>query len=125
MKVTLTGQQLTDALEQQFAGWAGQTQTRMLQIAGFTYSWSASAPLGSKVVAGSLKKADGTPIDPAASYAVAMNNDLQGGGDGFAVLKGGTNVVPGPIDNDALVAYLKALTGPVAPATDGRVTRVP
>lgn len=125
MKVTLTGQQLADALEQQFAGWAGQTKTRMLQIAGFAYSWSASAPLGAKVVPGSLRKTDGTRIDPAARYAVAMNSYLQGGGDGFAALKDGANPIPGPVDNDALVAYLKSLTGPIAPATDGRVTRVP
>ncbi len=125
MKVMLTGQQLADALEQQFAGWAGQTQTRMLQIAGFAYSWSASAQLGAKVVPGSLRKSDGTPIDPAARYAVAMNNFLQGGGDGFTVFKAGANPIPGPLDNDALVAYLKSLTGPLTPATDGRVTRVP
>jgi 5'-nucleotidase len=125
MKVMLTGQQLAEALEQQFAGWAGQTQTRMLQIAGFAYSWSASAPLGAKVVPGSLRKTDGTPIDPATHYAVAMNNYLQGGGDGFTVFKAGTNPIPGPVDNDALVAYLKSLTGNVTPATDGRVNRVP
>jgi 5'-nucleotidase len=97
----------------------------MLQISGFTYSWSSGAGLGSKVVPGSLKKVDGTPIDLAATYQVAMNNYLQGGSDNFAVLKGGTNVVPGPLDNDALVAYLKALTGPVNPVRDGRVTMVP
>jgi 2',3'-cyclic-nucleotide 2'-phosphodiesterase/3'-nucleotidase len=125
MQVTLTGQQLKDALEQQFLGWGGQTQTRMLQIAGFTYSWSASAPLGSKVVVSSLKKADGTPIDLTASYTVSMNNYLQGGGDNFTVLKAGTGVVPGPIDVDALVAYLKALPGAVTAGTDGRVTQLP
>jgi 5'-nucleotidase len=123
MRVTLTGEQLRAALEQQFAGWAGQAQTRMLQIAGFRYGWSASAPLGSRVV--SLTRADGTPIDPAASYTVAMNNFLQGGGDGFRVLAGGTNVVPGPIDLDALIAYLGAQPGPVTPSIDGRATQVP
>jgi hypothetical protein len=50
---------------------------------------------------------------------------LQGAGDGFSVLKGGTNVVPGSFDIDALVAYLKSLPGPVAPVTDGRVQQVP
>jgi 2',3'-cyclic-nucleotide 2'-phosphodiesterase/3'-nucleotidase len=123
MRVTLTGQQLKDALEQQFAGWNGQSSTRMLQIAGFAYTWSAGAPLGSRVI--SLRKADGTPIDLGASYTVAMNNFLQGGGDGFTVLVGGTNVVPGPIDLDALLDYLRAQAGPLVPATDGRVTRVP
>jgi 5'-nucleotidase len=125
MKATLTGQQLQDALEQQFSGWAGQTQTRMLQIAGFRYQWSASAPLGSKVVPGSLQKADGTPIDLAGTYTVAMNNYLQGGGDGFSVLAGATQVIVGPVDNDALVAYLQRQSAPLTPARDGRVTQVP
>lgn len=123
MRVSLTGQQLRDALEQQFAGWNGQTQTRMLQISGFRYTWDSSAPLGGRVV--SIRRADGTPLDPGASYTVAMNNFLQGGGDGFTVLRGGADVVPGPIDLDALVAALEARSGPVAPATDGRITRLP
>jgi 5'-nucleotidase len=125
MRVTLTGRQLAAALEQQFAGWNGQTQTRMLQVSGFTYTWSAGAALGSRVVGGSLRRADGTAIDPAASYTVAMNNYLQGGGDGFSVLKAGTGVVTGPIDLDALLSYLRGLGGPVAPTTDGRISQVP
>jgi 5'-nucleotidase len=125
MKVTLTGAQLAATLEQQFSGWAGQTQTRMLQISGFKYAWSLGAALGSKVVPGSLQLADGTPIDPAASYSVALNNYLQGGGDGFAVLKGGTGVVAGPFDIDALVTYLGMMAAPISPATDGRITQVP
>jgi len=125
MRVTLTGQQLEAALEQQFSGWAGQTQTRMLQVSGFRYTWSTGAPLGSRVVAGSLTRADGTPIDLAATYTVAMNNYLQGGGDGFAILKAGTDVVPGPIDLDALLALLRAQSGPLSPVTEARVTRVP
>jgi 5'-nucleotidase len=97
----------------------------MLQISGFTYAWSLGAPLGSKVVASSLKKADGTPIDLTASYTVSMNKYLQGGGDNFTVLRSGTGVIPGPIDVDALVTYLKALPGAVTPALDGRVTQLP
>jgi 2',3'-cyclic-nucleotide 2'-phosphodiesterase/3'-nucleotidase len=123
MKVTLTGQQLKDTLEQQFTGCNGQAQTRMLQIAGFRYSWSASGSCGTRVV--SLTKADGTAIDLTSSYVVAMNNFLQGGGDGFTTLKGGTEVSPGPIDLDALIAYLKPMSGPYVPATDGRATKAP
>jgi 2',3'-cyclic-nucleotide 2'-phosphodiesterase/3'-nucleotidase len=125
MQVTLTGQQLKEALELQFMGWGGQTATRMLQISGFTYSWSASAPLGSRVVVSSLRKVDGTPIDLTASYTVSMNNYLQGGGDNFSVLKSGTKVIPGPIDVDALVSYLKVLPGAVNPSLDGRVSQLP
>ena len=48
--VTLTGAQLKEVLEQQCAGYAGQTTTKILQVsAGFTYTYSASAALGSRV----------------------------------------------------------------------------
>jgi 5'-nucleotidase len=124
MKITLTGQQLQDLLEQQWSGCNGQTATRMLQISGFTYAWSAAATTcGTRVVPGSLKKKDGTPVDPAATYTVAANNFLTGGGDGFSTFKGGTALTPGPVDLDALIAYLRALPAPIAPATDGRIVR--
>ena len=122
MSMKLTGAQLYAVLEQQ---WAGQSSPKMLQIAGFGYQWSQSAPVGSRIVAGSLHKTDGTLIDVNATYTVAVNNFLQGGGDGFTVFKSGTNVVPGPVDLDALLAYFKVASQPVSAATDGRVTLVP
>ncbi len=120
--VELTGQQLYTALEQQ---WLGQTSARMLQIAGFKYAWSSSAPVGSRVVAGSVQRLDGTPIDLAATYTVAINNFLQGGGDNFVVFKETASARPGPVDLDALLAYLKAATQPIAQTTDGRISVVP
>lgn len=122
MNVTLTGAQLYAVLEQQ---WAGQSSPKMLQISGFGYSWSSSAPVGSKIVVGSLHKADGTPIDLSGSYTVAINNFLQGGGDGFTVFTGATRVVPGPVDLDALVGFLKGVPQPVSAATDGRIAVLP
>ena len=124
MAVTLTGAQLYAALEQQWSG-ANQSSPKVLQISGFTYAWSASAAPGSRMVPGSVKKLDGTPIDTAASYVVAMNNFLVAGGDGFAAFAGSTNRVTGPIDLDALVAYLGTLPPPVSASTDGRITQVP
>jgi 2',3'-cyclic-nucleotide 2'-phosphodiesterase/3'-nucleotidase len=124
-KMTITGQQLKDALEQQFAGWAGQTATRMLQISGFKYAYSAGAALGSKVDAASLVKADGTPIGMTDSYVLAINNYTADGGDNFAVFKGGTSRDAGPVDVDALIAYLKAQAAPITVVADGRITRNP
>jgi 5'-nucleotidase len=54
-----------------------------------------------------------------------VNNYLTGGGDGFTVLKSGTDLLAGPIDIDALVTYLKAQPAPVGSSTDGRITQVP
>ena len=79
---TLTGAQIKDILEQSFIGCFGRTQaTVILQVsAGFTYSYDTTKPCGERISAISL---NGTPIDPAATYKVTMNNFLADGGDGF------------------------------------------
>ena len=103
--LTYTGAQLKDVLEQQFAGYAGQTVTKFLQVSnGFTYSYDTTRPLGSRVSALAL---NGTPIDPAATYRVTTNDFVANGGDGFTLMTGGTDRTTAPgFDVDALAAYL-------------------
>jgi len=119
--MTLTGAQLKAVLEQQFDNPAAG-QNRILQVSnGLTYTWTASAAVGSKVSNLSL---NGTAIDPAAAYRVTANNFLADGGDGFTVLKDGTDrlVQPNLGDVDAFQAYLKA-SSPVAPGPQNRITK--
>jgi 5'-nucleotidase len=119
---TFTGAQLKDVLEQQFTGYQGQTSTKILQVSnGLTYTWSASAALGSKI---SNLALNGTAIDPAASYQVTTNDFLANGGDGFTNLTKGTGRTTAPgFDVDALVAYLGA-GAPVGPGPANRITQV-
>jgi len=108
--LTLTGQQIKDVLEQQFPGCMGQTVQRVMQVSsGFSYAWSAAAPACSKVSSISL---NGTPIDMTAGYRVTVNNFMSTGGDGFSVLTGGTGLLGGAQDIDALVAYLAGFKSP-------------
>jgi 5'-nucleotidase len=118
---TMTGAQIKALLEQQFNNpQAGQN--RFLQVSnGFTYSWSASAPIGSKI---SNIAIGGVPVDPAASYRVAMNNFLADGGDGFTVFREGTDQLGGEIDLDAAVSYFLE-SSPVAPGPTNRITQIP
>jgi 5'-nucleotidase len=118
---SFTGAQIKDVLEQQFVGFQGQTTLKMLQVsAGFTYTYSASAALGSKV---SEIKLNGVAIDPAATYLVTTNDFLANGGDGFTNLAKGTGRVTAPgFDVDALTAYLG--TGPIAPGPANRYTKI-
>jgi 5'-nucleotidase len=112
----MTGQQIKDVLEQQ-----GFT-TKMLQVsAGFTYSFSASAPTGSKISAMML---DGVPISMAGTYRVTANNFLASGGDGFTAFVNGTPRTGAGIDLDAFIAYFGA-NSPVAPGPQNRVTKLP
>ena len=64
---------------------------------------------------------NGTPIDPAGTYRVSINNFLAGGGDGFTVFTQGTDLQGGPIDLDALVTYF-GTNSPIAPPALNRIT---
>src|SRR4029077_18158283 len=80
--LTLTGKQIKDMLEQQ---WLDPKRPRILQVSkGFAYAWDGSRPDGERVLADRLSL-NGTPIDPAASYRVTVNNYLSVGGDGFTI----------------------------------------
>lgn len=118
---TYTGAQLKEVLEQQWAGYAGQTTTRILQVsAQLTYSYDIARALGERVTDVKIK---GVPLDPAASYKVTMNDFLAAGGDGFTNLKVGTNPVYAPgFDVDSLTSYLS--TGPIAPGPRDRITQL-
>jgi 5'-nucleotidase len=116
--ITLTGEQLKAVLEQQATA-GSDAKGRMLQIShSLTYTWTASAPVGSKVTDIEI---NGVAVDPSASYRVTVNNFLAGGGDGFTVLTAGTDLLNGIFDVDALVAYLER-NSPVAPGPRNRIT---
>ncbi|MEU7003571.1 bifunctional metallophosphatase/5'-nucleotidase [Nonomuraea sp. NPDC046570] len=121
--VTLTGAQLKTALEQQFTGGPnGQPFTKILQpSANFAYTYSKSAPWGSRV---SNMTLDGAAVTDTQSIRVAINNFLVGGGDAFAVFKEGTDVWSGPLDIDAFAAQL-GRNNPIAPPATNRITVVP
>ncbi|MFP2911511.1 5'-nucleotidase C-terminal domain-containing protein [Pyxidicoccus sp. 3LFB2] len=98
--------------------------TSILQVSqGFAFSWSASAPRGSKVDPASITL-NGVTVDPAANYRVTVNNFMAGGGDGLAVLTEGKNPRTGPIDTDVLEAYTRA-NNPITTPQLGRVTLLP
>jgi 5'-nucleotidase len=121
--MTLTGTQIDALLEQQAtAGSDGLGRT--LQVSnGFTYTWNASAPNGSKVDINSIM-INGVPIDPNASYRVTVNSFLADGGDGFTVLLQGEDRLGGEVDLDALVTYFEN-NSPVAPGPQNRILLVP
>jgi 5'-nucleotidase len=121
--LSLTGAQIDTLLEQQFDNPA-LGQTRILQVSGgFTYSWSASAPTGSKVDIASIM-INGVPIDPNGVYRVTINSFLADGGDNFSVLRQGTDRLGGAVDTDAVMAYF-ATHSPVPPGPMNRIIALP
>ncbi|WP_434042925.1 MULTISPECIES: bifunctional metallophosphatase/5'-nucleotidase [Sorangium] len=123
--MTLTGAQIHTLLEQQFrVGAMGTPQSVILQVSdGFTYTYSQSAPVDSKVDITSIR-INGAPLEPARTYRVTVNSFLASGGDGFTVLNEGTDRLGGALDLDALRDYFAA-NSPVSPPPLDRITIVP
>jgi 5'-nucleotidase len=91
--MTLTGEQIDTLLEQQ---WVGQSFPRILQVSnGFTYTWDANQP-------------DGSKVDPSTILSVLVD---------------GTDRLGGEVDLDALVTYF-GLNSPVPPGPQDRITRL-
>ncbi len=119
----LTGAQIDSLLEQQFDNPQAGSM-RVLQVSdGFTYTWDATAPTGSKVDAASIML-DGATIDPAGTYRITVNSFLADGGDNFSVLTQGTNRFQGPIDSEIFADYVGEFS-PLTPGAQDRITRVP
>ena len=131
--ITLTQQQIKDVLEQQFNGCYGQIAQRIMQVSnGFNYTWSSGGSCGTRIKSVSFTPKDLTVVPPLATgpteqlvingvlqnptktYRVTVNNFMATGGDGFSVLVGGTNLVGGGQDIDALIAYLSGYKAPAA-----------
>ncbi|MFD7813287.1 bifunctional metallophosphatase/5'-nucleotidase [Streptomyces sp. NPDC059785] len=112
--VDLTGAQVITALQQQVSG-ANEASPKILQISsGLTYTLDLTKSGAARVVTDSVKL-NGAAIDPAATYRVAMNSFLAGGGDGFTELGKGGNVLVGSDDLAAFESYLTANSSASAP----------
>ena len=133
--ITLTGQQLYTMLKQQ---WCGLPSRRVLQPSNSVrYSYipskavvtttapgtpCASAP--DDVISSFTINGESVPRDASRSYRITVNSFLADGGDGFSVLREGTDRIGGVVDTDALEAYIApSLTGaPIAPPATDRIT---
>ncbi|MEU9243880.1 bifunctional metallophosphatase/5'-nucleotidase [Streptomyces sp. NPDC048385] len=121
-----TGAQLIQVLKEQVSG-ANAAAPKILQPSkGLTYTLDLTKTGADRVVTDSVKL-NGTAVDPAATYRVATNSFLAGGGDGFTTLGQGTGDLVGTDDLSALAQYLTAnssATAPLAPPATNRITIV-
>ncbi|PTH86432.1 bifunctional metallophosphatase/5'-nucleotidase [Streptomyces sp. A244] len=121
-----TGAQLIQVLKEQVSG-PNAAAPKVLQVSsGLTYTLDLTKSGADRVVTDSIRL-NGSAIDPAATYRVATNSFLAGGGDGFPTLGQGTNDVVGSDDLTALEQYLTAnssAANPIAPPKADRITIV-
>jgi 5'-nucleotidase len=119
--LTLSGAQIKAVLEQQ---WRAAGTARVLQASrGFHYRWSAHAALGDRIDAASMTLG-GARIKADGVYRVTVNNYLADGGDGFAVLRQGSDRTDSETpDADALADYICAHPR-ISPSPLDRIRRV-
>ncbi|MFD5241018.1 bifunctional metallophosphatase/5'-nucleotidase [Streptomyces tendae] len=121
-----TGAQLIQVLKEQVSG-PNEAAPKILQVSsGLTYTLDLTKSGADRVVTDSIRL-NGSPIDENATYRVASNSFLAGGGDGFTTLGEGTNEVVGADDLAAFEQYLTAnssATAPIAPPAADRITVV-
>ncbi|MFJ3304396.1 bifunctional metallophosphatase/5'-nucleotidase [Streptomyces sp. NPDC086549] len=121
-----TGAQLIQVLKEQVSG-ANAAAPKILQpSSGLTYTLDLTKAGADRVVTDSIRL-NGAAIDPAATYRVATNSFLAGGGDGFPTLGQGTGDLVGTDDLAALEKYMTAnssATAPIVPPAANRITVV-
>lgn len=121
--MTLSGQQIVDVLEQQFAG-CGFTKTRILQISrSITYTYHADAKPCHRVVTDSIR-INGEQLKLKQLYRVTVNSFIANGGDYFSALEQGMDRVSHVSDVEALTGYLTR-NSPVLPIHEPRIMQVP
>jgi 2',3'-cyclic-nucleotide 2'-phosphodiesterase (5'-nucleotidase family) len=116
--LSLTGVQVKQALEQSLRG------NRVTQVSGLKYvlvqtnagHWGL----------GTVTLADGSPLDDAKTYTVAVNNFMASGGDQYNVLADAKGTDTGRLIRDAMEAYVRAQCAggkSLDIPGDGRITR--
>lgn len=118
VKVKLTGEHLKRLLENGVSK-AGQEDGRFPQISGFSFTYDASKPVGSRITS---IQVNGSPIDNAKSYTLALSAYTLGGGDGYD-LKGAEVIIKaeeGPVEPDLVIEAIKKAST-ISPQTEGRI----
>ncbi len=118
MKMELTGQQVVDLLNQQ---WAVEDHPRILHAAGLSYQWDPKRPPNNRVVD---VQHNGKPLDRRQRFTVVVNEYLAEGGDAFSLLASVPRRPTRLLDVDALESFVKKHS-PLTANQEKRITRMP
>jgi 2',3'-cyclic-nucleotide 2'-phosphodiesterase (5'-nucleotidase family) len=115
----VSGQQVWDALENGFSK-IEDGAGRFPQVGGMKVVADKAKPAGQRVVSVEI---GGKPLDPKATYKLATNDYMLGGGDGYTSLAGGKVTVDprgGKLVANDVMAYVKK-NGAVTSKVEGRI----
>lgn len=113
----LTGAQIQRALEAQ---WLDPARVHRLTVSGLRYVWDPAAALGERIVEVTVGE---QPLDASARYRVAVNNFLAEGGSGFTMFREASRREVGPVDLEALIAFLRARGGQLPSLLEARAVQ--
>jgi len=94
---------------------------RFPQVSGLSYTWDPDAAAGDRIVDVTV---GGDPLDDGATYTLATNNFVAGGGDGYTMLADATRLIDengGPLLAQLIVDSVEE-GSPIAPTIEGRIT---
>lgn len=117
----LTGSDLLAALENGVSK-VEEKAGRFPQIAGMAFTYTPSAPAGSRIVGVTVGS---EPLEEDRLYRVATNEYMAGGGDGYDALKNGEELIDasaGTLVTTSLMNYIAAKKV-LAVQVDGRIRR--
>lgn len=95
---------------------------RFPQVSGVSFTFDPAQPVGSRIVEAKVGDA---PVDPAATYRVATNDYMFGGGDGYAALAAGTPIIDASgakLMASTVMGYIEA-KGTIEPKIEGRISQ--
>jgi len=117
----LSGSTLMTALENGVSR-VEELSGRFPQVSNITYTYDPSQPAGNRIVEATV---GGESIDSDASYSLATNDFVSGGGDGYSMLADASVYLPGnegALLSDLLINRISE-AGTISPTTEGRITR--
>jgi 2',3'-cyclic-nucleotide 2'-phosphodiesterase (5'-nucleotidase family) len=114
LRLTVRGAVVLAALEHALRG-----EAPAAHVAGLEVWYDPARPAGRRVLR--TRTLDGSAIDPAGTYTLAVQDFVAAGGSGYAMLAGQPAEVTGIVDIDAVVRYLSALRDPVVAPAEPRL----
>jgi 5'-nucleotidase len=123
VKMSVSGKTLLSALENGVSQIGIKAGGRFPQVSGLTFSFDARKAPGNRVASVMV---NGAPLDLQATYTLATNNFVAGGGDDYTMLKGQKLLITPEEGESESVVLLNAVTRAkvVSPAVTGRITRL-
>jgi 2',3'-cyclic-nucleotide 2'-phosphodiesterase (5'-nucleotidase family) len=120
--VELTGAEVRQVLAEGITGQHG-----LIQVSGlrFAFDYGTAAVGDSTIVGDVIDMSTGLPLDPAATYYVAVNDFMANGGDHYGTLPGNPQVNTYALVRDVVVSWIKSQAVPFTPpdpAVEQRIT---